>query len=155
MDAWYLLFKCHTICLTDALLCHITDSLSSMKQLCSALGPEMEILWSGTPGAAKKVWIKHFNYKGFVCIKYVRVWLNPVFVFKPLKCIRPCGDKDEFSYTCVWQCLCLPLRWFLQAGEPDQWRSQQSRDKPPHQNQEEAGQHTWHGSQCGEFIQQL
>lgn len=45
-----------------------------------------------------------------------------------------------------------PFRWFLQTSKTDQWRSQQSRDKPPPQNKEEAEQHTWNGSQCGEFF---
>lgn len=38
-----------------ALISHIFDILSSVKQQCSVLEPEMEILWSGTPDAAKKV----------------------------------------------------------------------------------------------------
>lgn len=52
-------------------------------------------------------------------------------------------------------CLFLPPRRFLQAGETDQWRSQQSRDKPLHQSKEEAEHRSRHGPQCCEFLRQL
>lgn len=51
----FFLFKCNIFCINDSLLYHIIEALSSVKQLCSVLGPGMEISWSGTPGAAKKV----------------------------------------------------------------------------------------------------
>lgn len=47
-----------TFCINDKMLNHIIDALPSIKQPCFVPGPEMEILWSGTPGAAKKVSIK-------------------------------------------------------------------------------------------------
>lgn len=82
-----------------------------------------------------------------------------------LKCCNILGlmgqmQQDYSLLSYVWRsvlsCLCLPFRWFLQTSKTDQWRSQQSRDKPPPQNKEEAEQHTWNGSQCGEFFfQQL
>lgn len=86
-------FKFNIFCINDALLYHIIDVLSSVKQLCSALGPEMEILWSGTQGAAKKVSVRNVNFKGFVfCV---------VIYYR----IRPYEANAErwVRVSCIWQ----------------------------------------------------
>lgn len=49
----------------------------------------------------------------------------------------------------------FPHRWLLQTGQADQWRSQQSRDKPLGQSKEKTERCTRHGPQCGEFLQWL
>ena len=68
------------------------------KQLCSALEPEMEILWSGTPGAAKKVSIRNLNLQMFCfCI----VWYV-VFIYKVLSYIREMQDYDSRYLLCVF-----------------------------------------------------
>lgn len=58
-------------------------------------------------------------------------------------------------WQCLWPCFCRPPRWFLQTSETDQRRSQQGGGEPPHQDKEEAGQRTRHGSLCGEFLPKL
>lgn len=55
-------YLCNIFCINDEMLNHIIDALPSIKQPCFVPGPEMEILWSGTPGAAKKVSIKKKNW---------------------------------------------------------------------------------------------
>lgn len=126
------------------------DALSSIQQLCSAPEPEMAILWSGTPGAAKKVRVRKLFLNRFVRPSFFSLWDFRLNLLGNCRTLGPFDTRQR-----LWPCFCPPLRRFLQTGEADQRRSQQGGGDPPHQGEEEAGKRTRHGSLCGEFHPKL